>query len=98
MASEIEKNQEVQDAMNVILRELNYMGRDRHEAIIATILECLRREHRTIQQKFWDAILKTQIQYAEFGHDLRNEAAVKLAGVVKEAATKNKFDYGLPCI
>ena len=43
-------------------------------------------------------MLLAQIGYADSRHDLRNEAAVHLAEVVKEAATKNNMDMGLPYI
>lgn len=91
-------NDAVAKAMEVILGEVTAIGRDRREALVATILDRLANEHRTKQQAFWDIILKVQIQYADFGHDLRNDAAVKLAGLVKKTATENNLDYGLPFI
>lgn len=88
-------NKKVQEAVETILRELN--GGNRSE-IATTILFTVRQDHRTLQQLFWNVMLKAQIGYADSQYDPRNEAAVKLAGIVKEAATKANMDMGLPYI
>ena len=91
----MEYNEEVVRAVQTITNAVNRIGRTN---VDKSISEALRREHRTLQQGFWNAILKVQIAYADAGHDLRNEQAVKLAGAVKELARANNWDMGLPLI
>lgn len=88
-------NDEVIQAIQVITSAVNRIGRT---DVDKSISEALRREHRTLQQGFWNAILKAQIAYADAGYDLRNEQAVKLAGAVKALAIENNWDMGLPLI
>jgi hypothetical protein len=85
----------VVDAVKTILNELN--GGDRRDISMA-IFETLRREHRSLQQSFWSAMLLAQIDYAESRHDLRNEAAVDLAKAVRELAIERNIDGGLPYV
>lgn len=100
--SERSINPKVKDAVSVILAELNTMSSSSKADIAHTIFDTVARDHRTLQQAFWSAIMKAQISYAdsytEFQPDLRNEAAVKLAKAVKATAIENNLDYGLPNI
>ena len=91
-------NEKVTNAVQVILNELNNISTSARNEVADTILETVSRDHRTLQESFWDAILKAQMRYADSPHDPRNEYAVKLAKVVKQAAIDNNLDYGLPCI
>ena len=87
--------QKVKDAINTIVDELN----GGNCGVIADVInEALHRQHRTLQQKFWSAILLAQIDYASHDHDLRNEAAVNWAKAVKELAREKNTDMGLPLI
>jgi len=87
-------NPDVQAAMKVLLDSLNTMGGTGD--IVHTMLDTILREHRTIQQSFWSAMIQTQIKYADAPSDMRNYHAVELAKVVKAAAIENNFDMGLP--
>lgn len=89
-------NPKVVEAVKRILQEVNALGRG--DEVAAAIYETVARDHRTIQQSFWSAVLKAQMEYASEGFDPRNEAAVKLANRVKETAKANNFDFGLPLI
>lgn len=91
----MQSQQRIDIAVQAIISELN--GGDAKE-VGQYILDSLDHTHRSLQQYFWDAILKAQLDYAEVAHDLRNEGAVRLAKVVKEAAKKHNLDYGLPRI
>jgi len=95
MNTSVKTNQKVVDALKVILSEMN--GGDKKE-IAASISEVIRCEHRTIQQNFWGVMLKVQMAYAENPFDLRNEASVELAKLVKKVAAENNMDMGLPYI
>jgi hypothetical protein len=86
---------DVQAAVKTILNAAN--GGNQND-LAEVIWDTVSREHRTIQQCFWSIMLKTQMKYADNQSDLRNEASVKLAGLVKETATKANMDYGLPLI
>jgi len=66
----------VTNAISIIMDELNGGNR---EFIGNAILERVQREHRTIQQSFWAAMLVAQIGYSHCEFDLRNKAAVELA-------------------
>ena len=90
-----ENNQKVKEAVQTLLNCVN--GGDARE-IANIIWETVSRDHRTLQEGFWSAMLLAQIKYADNPSDLRNEAAVKLAQKVKEMAKENNFDYGLPFI
>ena len=85
-------NTKVKEAIQTILDELN--GGNQREIAIA-ILDTVRSEHRTLQQAFWSTMLKAQMGYADSRHDLRNEDAVRLAGLVKQLAINNNMDMGL---
>ena len=85
----------VTQAISTILDELNGGNRKK---IASAIYDRLSREHRTLQQAFWSAMLLAQIQYADNRHDLRNEDAVKLAKLVKDLAVRNNMDMGLAFI
>jgi hypothetical protein len=89
------KKTKIQDAIQVILDSVNGGNQ---ENIAQEIFDVIRYDHRTLQQAFWSTMLKAQIKYADCDHDLRNESAVKLAGLVKETAIKNNLDMGLPRI
>lgn len=88
-------NAKVKEAIETISRELN---RGDIKDIALTIVDTVRNDHRTLQEYFWSAMLLAQIAYADSRHDLRNEAAVKLAGLVKQLAIDNNMDMGLPRI
>lgn len=90
-----ENDQKVKEAVQTLLCCVN--GGDPRD-IAKIIWDNVSRDHRTLQQGFWSAMLLAQIQYADNPSDLRNEAAVKLAQKVKELAKENNFDYGLPFI
>ena len=51
--------------------------------IVEGIVDGLRCEHRTLQADFWRAIQLAAIQYSEFNHDLRNQAAVEMCKNIK---------------
>jgi hypothetical protein len=84
---------DVNVAVQTILDALN--GGNQKD-LAAVVYDTVSREHRTLQQCFWSMMLQAQIKYADNSSDLRNEASVKLANVVKAAATANNFDMGLP--
>ena len=88
-------NPVVVEAVRTIIQELN--GGNRKLAA-KSIYEAVRTDHRTLQQAFWSAILLAQIEYADNASDLRNEQAVKLAQMVRKAATEQNMDMGLPFI
>src|ERR1017187_6999222 len=92
---EKESKEKVTEAISVIMDELN--GGPKKKIAMA-IYDRVSREHRTLQQAFWSAMLLAQIEYATDPFDLRNEAAVKLANRVKETARANNFDMGLAYI
>ena len=86
------EREQVAQAVKMLLETANgRKARDIAEVIHATVS----REHRTLQQGFWSALLLAQIKYADNPHDLRNEQAVELAKLVKEVATARHFDLGL---
>jgi hypothetical protein len=89
---EAESKQKVTEAISVIMNELN--GGPKKKIAMA-IYDRVSREHRTLQQAFWSAMLLAQIEYATDPFDLRNEAAVKLANRVKEMAKAKQLRYGL---
>jgi hypothetical protein len=88
-------NPTVKAAIKAILNETNAMGSDRQADVAFTICETVKGDHNTLQQCFWSALLKAQMQYADARHDLRNEDAVNLAKAVKDTAVSLNFDYGL---
>ena len=88
-------NANVKAAIETILREAN--GGNQKE-IALTIVDTVRSDHRTLQESFWSVMLLAQIMYADSRYDLRNEAAVKLAGLVKQLSIDNNMDMGLPRI
>ena len=88
-------NAKVKAAVQTILDEAN--GGNQKDIALA-IVDTVRSDHRTLQESFWSAMLLAQIMYADSRHDLRNEAAVKLAGLVKQLAIDNNMDMGLPRI
>ena len=98
MKQPLETNEKVEAAVKVILAELNNISSSGRRAVAATILRTVQHDHRTIQQGFWNAMLFAQMGYADSAHDLRNEKAVELAKLVKEIATVNNLDVGLPFI
>lgn len=86
---------DVAEAVKTIMGALN--GGNRKE--IATVIhETVSRDHRTLQQNFWAVMLDVQMQYADNRSDLRNEASVKLANLVKQVAIENNMDLGLPYV
>jgi hypothetical protein len=88
-------NAKIKEAIETISRELNGGN---HKDIALTIVDTVRADHRTLQEYFWSVMLLAQIMYADSRYDLRNEAAVKLAGLVKQLAIDNDMDMGLPRI
>lgn len=95
MENEIGKpvpREKIVEAVKVILDELN--GGNRKQ-IAQSIYHAVSRDHRTLQQAFWSAILLAQIEYATEPFDKRNEQAVQLANKVKELAKENNYDVGL---
>jgi len=91
----VASKEKVVDAVLAITRELN--GGSRKD-ISEAIFETVSREHRTLAQAFWSAMLLAQIDYAESRFDLRNEASVELAKAVKELAIEKNWDMGLPYV
>ena len=91
-------NEAVVAAIKTLMNELNVMGSSHHQQVIDSIYDTVSREHRTLQQAFWSAMLKVQIKYADNAYDLRNEYAVNLANAVKQVAVEHNFDMGLPHI
>lgn len=91
-----ESTNRVKAAIQVLLDELNNISSQGRKHVTDVILETVTREHRKLQQSFWSALLLAQIEYANASHDLRNDAAVKLAQAIKEMAEKKNFDMGLP--
>lgn len=87
--------QDVKAAVQTILNALN--GGNQKE-LAAVVHDAISRDHRTLQQDFWSMLLMVQIKYADNSSDLRNEAAVKLANAVKQAAIAANLDMGLPRI
>jgi len=80
------KNRKVADAMGVILKECNILGRTN---VGETIGEVLSNEHRTIQQTFMREFVKAMKVYAETaGSDGRNEHAMEFA---KGIADSNNY-------
>ena len=88
-------NSKISDAIDTIMREIS--GRNQRD-IAAIIHNVVSNDHRTNQQKFWSAMMLAQIMYADNASDLRNDAAVQLAKLVKDTATENNLDMGLPYI
>lgn len=76
---------------------LNALNGGNQKVLAGVIYETVSREHRTLQQAFWSALLLAQITYADNDHDLRNEQAVELAKTVRDAAKSKNFDFGLAC-
>ena len=85
------RKQAIADAVDAITRELN--GGSRKE-VAQAIHERISREHRTLQQSFWSAILLAQIAYADNASDLRNADAVEFAKGVRKLAESKNFDLG----
>ena len=69
------------------------------EQTAAFVEQVTGRTHRTLQQKIMGLFVATIEAWAEdkFGHDLRNEATVKLAKKIV-AATGDKYDRFLPLV
>jgi hypothetical protein len=88
-------NERVKEAVKVLMSELNGGNAN---LIGATIHEVVSQDHRTLQQRFWSAMLKAQILYAENRFDPRNETSVRLAEAVKEVAVYHGWDSGLPYV
>lgn len=88
---EVEKR--VQDAISVLMDELNSSAT---RVVAKAVLDRVCREHRTLQQSFWNMMLNVQMNYADASFDLRNEQAVKLAQAVDKLALANNWDLGLP--
>ena len=74
-------NQKAADAMKVLLKECNTMGKSE---VGETIANELMREHRTIQQNFMRELYKALCLYSASSHDLRNEASVNFANEAKD--------------
>lgn len=87
-----EDKQEVRKAVQTILDALNG---GRPNELAAVIHNTVSRDHRTLQQAFWSTILLAQIAYADNMHDGRNEQAVQLAKLVRDAARQHNMDMGL---
>lgn len=66
--------------------------------VVEMILENIRGEHRTLQQKYWSVQLLAQIKYSEEAFDIRNQASVNLAREVKKISRDLNYDLGLPRI
>src|ERR1035441_8564240 len=93
-----DRTDRVKEAIQVLLDELNDISMTSRKQVTQAIVKTVTREHRTLQQAFWSALLLAQIEYANASYDPRNEAAVELAERVKEMAEKHNFDMGLPYI
>lgn len=76
------------DAVNAITSGCN--GGSCKE-IAQGMVEALLKEHRTLQQDFWRAVLLTAREYAKFNHDLRNQDAVEMCKKITE------LNIGLGC-
>jgi len=70
-----ESQQEIQEAMAVILKHLNYMG-IREADVGKVISDTVQKEHRTIQQTFWRTVNEAATDYGRYASvDLRNEGS-----------------------
>ena len=90
-------NAKVKEAIEVIMQEINDISSAKQTDVALTIVDTVRNQHRTQQEDFWTAMLRAQIMYADSRYDLRNEAAVNWAKLVKEVVANN-MDMGLPRI
>ena len=77
----MDRENELKEAVETIFRHINGGPRG---AVSAAIINHLESEHRTIEQGFFAEIKKVCAAYKDFGHDLRNESAVRFAQKVSE--------------
>jgi hypothetical protein len=90
------RRKKIENAINDIFNELNCMGRERD--IGETIVNAIRRQHRTLQQDFFGHCVKPIIldfakRYEEHNFDLRNEASCGVASKLKPYIEKEHFPF-----
>ena len=88
-------NKTTQEVVNALSNFANGMMQSHGNEFI----QCMAREHRTLQQSFTGLCLKWLTHLAslkEFEYDGRNEASVKLAKEIMEKVPR--ANYGLPLI
>jgi len=87
---------ELRSAMDRILGLMYYGSGD--EAISDAMYDVLIHNHRTVQQRFISNVVRMLLRYADEHHDLRNEAAVKLCGIIRAAVERSRYwgPRGLP--
>ena len=88
--------QELRSAMDRILGLMYYGSGD--EAISDAMYDVLTHNHRTCQQRFVSNIVQVLLRYADEHHDIRNEAAVRLCGIIRAAVERSRYwgQRGLP--
>ena len=76
------KNEELENAIKVILNHCNAIG---NEGVVASSLEnAIVSDHRTIQQTFFRELNQFLVSYSEQRFDARNQSSVEFAQKVKE--------------
>jgi len=87
---------ELRSAMDRILGLMYYGSGD--ESISDAMYDVLTHNHRTVQQRFISNIVRMLLRYADEHHDLRNEAAVRLCGEIRDAVERSRYwgPRGLP--
>ena len=84
-----EINDKVEEALKVIFKELNTIGKSN---VGETLAAHLQSEHRTLQQNFFREFMAAMYIYKDGGSDLRNEQSVKLAKMLAD------MDYYFPYV
>jgi hypothetical protein len=92
----IERNKQLKEAIEVIFRNLNCMGREKE--VGEAIVDVIDSQHRTLQQAFMRNVMVPIIQsfakrYGNGFYDLRNEATVKACIELNEVLGKHGFPF-----
>jgi hypothetical protein len=82
------QKEETKVAVAKLMDALNVMGTKKD--IVEGMIEELQCTHRTVQQNFCRVMLDVMKKYAEFRHDLRNEASVEVCKFITEQLIKEE--------
>jgi hypothetical protein len=91
-----ESKQKIQDAVETIIREINFMGNEK--VVGAAVVEQLQRTHRTLQQNFFRDVLVPIVKhyadcYKNGIYDLRNEDSCNCAEKLEPIIDEHGFRF-----